>query len=440
MRIKLRHLWEMLTTGYWFVPAVMTALAMGLGALMLYIDRALLRQDVPSSWVYSGGPEGARALLAAIAGSIITVAGVVFSITMVAITQASSQYGPRLLRNFMRDTVNQVVLGTFIATFVYCLLILRTIRGSAQTTFVPHLSVTIGVLLALVSIAVLIYFIHHVSWSLQATSVVAAAAADLDRSIGQLEDDAPGGQQRNADDDRVDNGNPKESDCKVIDAPCDGYVQAIDYPRVVSRVAAAEVRVWLQRRPGDFVVCGTPLAQVHPPDACTPDLLRELQGAFLIGSEPTPEQDIEYAIRQMVEVAVRALSPGINDPFTAINCVDMLGAALCRIAHHRLPAAHYHDSQGNVRVITRTVTFASIIDASFSMIRQYGRSSPAVLIRLLDVIVQIAPRLSHPNQRQALIRHVEMIEQDGQDAIPREQDREDLRRRFDAAVAALRRT
>jgi len=170
MKVRLRHIWEIVSTNYWFVPSVMTVAAAIAAFVMLYIDRTYFPADIHAFWLYSGGADGAKTLLSTVAGSIITVAGVVFSITIAALTQASSQFGPRLLRNFMRDASNQVVLGTFVATFVYCVLILRTIHGRVDEgqSFVPQASVTGAVVLSVASVAVLIYFIHHVSMSLQA--------------------------------------------------------------------------------------------------------------------------------------------------------------------------------------------------------------------------------------------------------------------------------
>ena len=171
----------MVTSSFWFVPTTMTVVAAGSAIGMIEVDRTWLGPGVRIGWLYSGGAEGARSLLSTVAGSVITVAGVVFSITISTLTQASSQFGPRLLRNFMRDTSNQIVLGTFVATFLYCLLVLRTIHGKIDdgASFVPQLSVTVAVGLAVASIAVLIYFIHHVSLSLQAPNVIAAARGDL---------------------------------------------------------------------------------------------------------------------------------------------------------------------------------------------------------------------------------------------------------------------
>ena len=181
---RLRAAWETIRTTYWAVPSVMALTALALSVGMIQLDRTLTPKLLGTlSWVYTGGPEGARAVLSTIAGSMITVAGVTFSITIVALTLASQQFGPRLLRSFLRDLGNQIVLGTFVSTFVYCLLVLRTVRGNDDAQFVPHLAVTLGVVLAMLSLGVLIFFIHHVSTSIQASQIIASVAADLEASI-----------------------------------------------------------------------------------------------------------------------------------------------------------------------------------------------------------------------------------------------------------------
>ena len=187
MKLLLRKHWDSLRSSFWFVPATMAACAVALALASVSLDEAVTYEWIKAQgWAYTGGAEGASLVLSTIAGSMITITGVVFSMTLVALSLASSQLGPRLLRNFMRDRMNQVVLGTFVATFVYCLVVLRTIRRADEVLFVPHISVTFGVLLALVGLGVLIYFIHHVSVSIQADEVVARVGKELMAEIDRL--------------------------------------------------------------------------------------------------------------------------------------------------------------------------------------------------------------------------------------------------------------
>jgi uncharacterized membrane protein len=187
MKTLLLKYWDRLRSSLWFLPAAMACLAVALAVSAVELDKAVADDWLQRlSWIYSGGAEGASLLLGTVAGSMIAIAGTVFSMTLVALSLASSQLGPRLLRNFMRDRSNQVVLGTFVATFVYCLLVLRTIRRADEVAFVPHLAVSIGVLLAIASVGVLIYFIHHISVSIQADQVVARVGRVLEDGIDRL--------------------------------------------------------------------------------------------------------------------------------------------------------------------------------------------------------------------------------------------------------------
>jgi len=436
MRTRLRHLWDVLTTGYWFVPTVMMLVAAGAAFLLLYIDRVMIGGRV--GWLYAGGADGAGTMLSTVAGSVITVAGVVFSITIAALTQASSQFGPRLLRNFMRDTANQVVLGTFVGTFIYCLLVLRTVHGTVEdgVEFVPQASVTVAVLLATASIAVLIYFIHHVSVSLQAPAVVAAVLKELEDLIARLPDDQEGTAVTRA----ATNGLPSDFDagaCPVLSTK-QGYVQAVDYDGLIGLAERFDLVFRLAYRPGEHVIEGTPLLHAWPAERCEDnEMAGRVNVAFICGRSATAEQDLEHGLRQMVEVAVRALSPGINDPFTAINCIDALGSSICAVARRGLPGPLRFDRRGKLRIVTPVTTFAGVVDTAFNQIRQYGRGSVAVTVRLLEVIAICGRQVVNDDQRQSLLRHAKMVYEDSQEAVWQPRDRDDVRARWDLAGRVL---
>jgi uncharacterized membrane protein len=411
-----------------------------LAAVLLYLDRHVISGPDRAQWLYGGGADGARTMLSTIAGSVITVAGVVFSITIAALTQASSQFGPRLLRNFMRDTANQFVLGIFVATFLYCLLILRTIHGGDRSNsgeFVPQASVTVAVLMAAASIGVLIYFIHHVSVSLQAPSVVATAQADLEKVIARLPEDQSGSGVARGGCEKEELPPDFHASARAFASTSEGYVQAIDYEGLMQAAAEADVIVQLEHRPGDHVILGNTLALVWPADRAGAELREQLNGAFMCGRHSTPEQDVEYAIRQMVEIAVRALSPGINDPFTAVNCIDALSASICRVARVGLPGPLRYDHDGRLRLVTPVTTFDGILDTAFNQIRQYGRESVAVTVRLLEVFEACGQQMSSEQQRRGLLRHAEMVYQQSAGAIPEQRDREDVRQRWEAVALGL---
>jgi uncharacterized membrane protein len=311
MTTKLVALWEALRGSLWFVPTLMMGLAIGLSMAMLTLDEAMkgtpIAQSGGAAVIYGGGAEGARALLSAVAGSMITVAGVAFSVTVVALTLASQQFGPRLLRNFMRDRGNQIVLGTFIATFIYCLLVLRAVRGTDNGGFVPHFSVTVGLVLALASLGVLIYFIHHATTSIRASSIVAAVACDLEDAIDRLFPSKSGaGLSSPGHDPSAMIPENFDRRARCIPAPESGYLQVIDSDCLMSLAVEQDLILSLPYRPGHFVHAGCALLSVWPAERLTDSTLKDLADAFILGDERTLIQDVEFSINQLVEIAVRA--------------------------------------------------------------------------------------------------------------------------------------
>ncbi|MEJ2007501.1 MAG: DUF2254 domain-containing protein [Acidobacteriota bacterium] len=436
MQVRLSNLWYRMRGSYWFVPALLVVMAVALAFVTTALSAGLRWQAWgPLQWIYSGGPEGARTIFSTIAASMITVAGVVFSITIVALTLASSQFGPRLLVNFMRDTTNQVVLGIFIATFIYCLLAMRTVRSIPEHSFVPYLSVAFALALALVNVGVLIFFIHHVSNSIRAENVIAAVSEDLNQAVERLirkrsdEAEPPAGAPARPE-------NFEEQSC-LMNAAKSGYLQAIDVDTLVHRATEHDLILHVKTRPGDFVVEGSCLLSAWPSERLTEEIYNSLTSPFILGGERTSEQDIEFSIHQLVEVALRALSPGINDPHTAMNCIDWLGASLCRLADKYDPSPYRYGEQGRLRVILTPVTFAGLTNAAFDQIRQYGRTSVAVTLRLLETITTVTEHTRQPEMCQALRRHALMCKEIADTEAFGNWDRKDLEDRFNAALQAL---
>jgi uncharacterized membrane protein len=429
--IRLKHLWETLRSTYWFVPALMTTAAAVVAVATITLDRRHKEAiEDRLGWIFSGGEDGARAVLEVIAATVMSTAGIVFSITIAALSLASQQLGPRLLQNFMRDTGNQVVLGTFIATFLYCLLVLRTIRGEDEGDFVPAVSVTFGVFLALASVAVLIYFIHHVSVSIQAPQVVADVGSALARTVESTFPD---------DEDRTESPPPVpelpegfDERAAVLPAGEDGYVQALAEEELVELAAKGGCLLVVEARPGHFVRKGAPLARLWPPEAMDGKAEKKLRRRFVVGPKRTAEQDVEFAADQLAEVAVRALSPSLNDPFTAVSCLDWLGAALCRAARGREPGPVRTDEAGEPRLVYRSpLSFAGLADRAFDKIRQNGAQKASVAIRMLEVIAEVVPCTGGDRDRVlVLLRHARQVHRAAAAAIEDPLDRVDLEERF----------
>lgn len=435
---RLAHLWESLRTSYWFVPTLMTVGSIGLSFASVHFDGLVTTKWVRTvGWIWAGSPEGARQVLATIAGSMITVAGVSFSITIVALTLASSQFGPRLLRSFVRDTGNQVVLGTFVSTFVYCLLVLRTVRGVEDVEFVPYLSVTLGIGFALASLGVLIYFIHHVSTAIQAEHLIASVAQDLRDSIRHmfpetLGEPTPGARET-----------PDEAPVKfqtggtLIEADQSGYVQAIDDEELMSIACTEDLVLELVRIPGRFVIEGRGLVRAWPSGRLSTEAMDRIRGAFILGRRRTPTQDPEYSVHSLVEIGARALSPGINDPFSAMTCLDWLGAALSELARRKIPSRHRYDDEGWLRVIADGTDFPEMADAAFNQLRQYGRNSVSVLLRLLDTIAAVAEQARRTEDLTCLCKHADKVLADAREALVNEHDLHEVEERHAAALRAL---
>ncbi len=440
MRVQIFKALERIRSSFWFLPAVMAAAAMVLSFVTVAQDKQMT-DWLTLTWglTFNGGAEGASSLLGVIAGSMITIAGVVFSMTLVALSLASSQLGPRLLSNFMSDTPTQVVLGTFVATFLYCLLVLRTIRRAEEVLFVPHLSVTLGVLLAVVSVGGLIYFIHHVSVSIQANEMVARVGADLIQGIEQMfpENIGRGAPRVSREPPGADFLDTFGREARPIGAAGDGYLQFVDGEALMALARDEDVVIRLERRPGQYVIADRPLVLVWPGNRVTDEIINRINSVFALGNQRTSGQDTEFAVNQLVEIAIRALSPGVNDPFTAVTCVDLLGSALCRLAQRDIASPYRHDSQDQLRIITPVFTFPDTTDVAFDQIRQYGRTSAAVTIRLLETIAEIARFVNRPDDRAALLRHAGMIVRGAREGLPEEEDRKEVEERFQSATQLL---
>ena len=436
LNTRLRTLAEDLGTSYWFVPTLMALAAIGLAFLTLALDRSLNRGWVSDVGLfYSGSAEGARLLLSTVASSMITVAGVVFSITIVALTLASSQFGPHILRGFMRDVGSKLVLGTFISTYIYCLLVLRTVRGEAGATFVPNISVTVGVALAIAGLGMIIYFIHHTATLIQADSIIAAIGDDLSDSIKVLfpeplgiGGDPPAGEPEPPP--------ASEGDASAVSAARAGYIQAVDAGALLALAREGDLFVRMLLRPGRFVTPGCPLMQVSPAARLDERLAERLRRTVFIGSRRTPVQDLEFALQQLAQMAVRALSPGINDPYTAMRCIDQLCEGLCLLASRALPHPCRYDAEGRMRIVAAPPTFDDALVASLDQIRPYSGSS-LIAARLLNAIRLIARHLRREDDRGALRRQARRVEEQTLLAAQTQDDREQVQRGLREALAAL---
>jgi uncharacterized membrane protein len=436
MTERLKNIWESLVSSLWFVPSILTVLSIGIALGCLSLDEA---RDGKIAWAYSGGAQGAREVLSVIAASMITIAGVSFSVMIVALTLASQQFGPRLLRNFMRDSGNQVVLGIFIATFSYSLVVLRSI-GRGPGEFVPHISVTVAILFALASLGVLIYFIHHAAVTIQAPELIAMVAEDLQKAIDRLfvhNSDQPGDEDDSAALDEIRRNFDERG--QVIAAQESGYLQSIDNAGLVRLAKRNELILLVKCTPGDFVLENQELARCRWTDLRN-HIEDEIRACFILGTQRTHLQDVQFSLQQLVEVAVRSLSASVNDPFTAISCIDRIITAFSGLTQRSLPTPFHHDDYGKLRMVTPAVSFAALFNTAFDAIRFYGRSHPAVTVRLLEGIEIIAKNARRKADRSALLEQAYMIERASHEFFPEGRERTEIDQHFELAVNGLTQT
>jgi uncharacterized membrane protein len=427
---------EAIRTNLWVVPTALVGLVVILFAITLTLDRDAAAGTLAlPEWVSSGSADAARQVLIAIAAAVITVAGVLFSITILVLQLASQQFGPRMLRNFIRDRGTQYSLGAFVATFVYAILALVSIADPPRE-FVPHLSVTVAVALTLVDLGVLIYYIDHVATSIQLTSVVSEIAQDFRTTLANVQADA---KRLQADLPRgAPPGEARPNDpAGRIAADESGFLQAIGHERLVEIATSANAVIRLLHRPGHFVVAGQALAVVAPPTAVSV-VATALTDAHIVGPSRTLTQDPVFAIDQLVEVALRALSPAVNDTFTALNCIDWLGDCLCRACAESLPSGIYCDSRGNVRLIEPAVTQERLIKGAIDKVRQAGRGMPAISIRQLENLQKVAEAACTPSQRRVVQHHADLILRASDESVLEASDRHDVQTAYDAVAAVTR--
>lgn len=421
---------ETLRTNLWLIPAIESVAAVLLFALTLSVDRAAFHGEIRlPSWVISGSPDAARQILSSLAAAIITVVGVVFSVMIVTLTLASSQFGPRMLRTFIRDRGTQVTLGTFVATFFYAMLALISIGG----TFVPHLSVTVALILTAVDLGVLIYFIHHTATAIQLPEVIASIARDLSRAI---DDETEGNGQRG----ELVNGPSLavlqarlDRDGRVVTAASSGYLRFVKNATLIRIAAESDAVIRLHYRPGHFITQGHPVATVWPADVADA-IGRRLESVHITGPLRTLTQDIAFGIDQLVEIAIRALSPAVNDTFTALTCIDWLGDSLCKIAVEWHPDACHRDRDGQIRLLNAPISYERLVQRSFEKVRQAAGGMPAVLIRQLDALAKIMAAAPASRTR-VLLDQAAMIQRVNLRTVPEEADRADVTARYEAVLA-----
>ncbi|MEM8695418.1 MAG: DUF2254 domain-containing protein [Pseudomonadota bacterium] len=414
MIARLRSVWLSINASYWFFPALFSIIAFILSFVTVYLDRNGAAEWLTSvPWLEPARPEGARTVLTVIAGSMIGVAATVFSITIAAVAYASGNYDPRLLTNFMEDRGNQLSLGVFIATFVYALIVLRVVRGederpastadAAATTlpgFTPQLSLLVATAMAIWAVGVLVYFLHHIPAGIRINTVLQGIGERLVRDIKRRFPDEEGKRE------------PQEARRGApIPAESNGYLEIIDFETLDAIAERTDGRIALRLRTGDFVHRGVPLAEVDGTDV-DDDLADCIRDCFVTGGMRTATQDLEHLIDELVEIALRALSPGINDPFTAVTALHWLSAGMAELARRDLDRGPEQDKYDRSRVQPLDDDFEHFLNRSFSAVRASVAGSPMASLKFLDALESIAP-VTRSRRRRAMLlgEGLQLVEQ-----------------------------
>jgi uncharacterized membrane protein len=401
----LRHMLYELNGGYLVWPFVIMAFLSLIACILPPLEsenRALSLWSHHTKWLVPSDPSMAQLLLGAIAGSCITVVCVVYSVLLIALTFASIQFSPRILSTFLKDRVCQATLGVYIGTFAYCLILLPGIHSGA-TVVVPTLSLTLALALATTCMLFLIYFIHHIALAIQANYIVARIGAEtvsvLDRCFGASLKGFPSSEQPIQE--------PNEG--KAVASLRSGYMQFIDETRLLRLAKSNDLVIYIHRSVGQYIPAGAPCVTISP----FPQASREIVGAclecFHIGPVRSMEDDVECGVLQIVDIALKAISPAVNDPSTCIACIDQLSSILLRAAGLEPPASRILDETGTLRITRRQTSFIRLLEIAFDQISPYGKGDMAVSLRLMRALQDISGATNYPPYLAAILKHAKRI-------------------------------
>ena len=439
MKARFIYLMDHLKTSFWFLPLVLMVIAIGFFFGLIYLDGVVhFHSDQSFLKLITGGVESARIILSTIATGMLGVAGIVFSITLVALTLASSQFGPRILRNVMHDRINQVVLGAYLATYLYCLLVLRTVKSDQPVEFVPNLSVLFAIVVVIINIFLLIIYIHHISVSIQADHVISAITASLNKQIKKLFPVMDGNETGQKGNDAAQKKFQDVEEIKksflseeLLKARRSGYVQVVDYDQLMKIACEEDLLLVYMCKPGDFIVKSSSLIHIYGKKSIHTELLQKLLKSIILGNTRTPAQDHEFAVHQLVEIASRALSPGVNDPYTAITSIDNLTATMCYLTDASFPDEHHYSDDRQLRMVILAPRFYGLMDAAFNQIRQFAHGNPPVIIHLMDALNTIYEFTKEADHREAVEKHRLMVLNSGKTSFADQSDLKDLIKRYE---------
>ncbi|MCE0724425.1 MULTISPECIES: DUF2254 domain-containing protein [Legionella] len=431
MKSKLLNFFSELRASYWYIPLLMCVVSLLLSILTLRLDYLFDWNWLERwGWFHASNPEGARTILSSIATSMITVAGVTFSMTIVAVAFAGSQIGPRLTTNFMRDRANQITLGTFIATFLFCLFILlalfnankNDIPQADELVFIPQISLLVAIILTLSSILVLIYFIHHIPESINMSNVIAQVGEELNRQINSQFPMNIGNENANLSINLTQNTLKKTT----VVAPNQGYIRILDGNSLIDIATKNDLIIQLEARPGDYITEDSTLLVIYSSQTIDDFICKQCIDAFALGHKRNQEQDPLFLVDEMVEIIARALSPGINDPFTAMNCLDWLQSSIQKLSKINQPSAYRCDTKNKLRLITKPITFPEFCDLVFNRVQPYVCRDRNTTFHMMKMIVSIHKNITNQQHKIILISYATSLKDVANKSLSIEEDHKKL--------------
>jgi len=433
---RLRQIWERLHGSFWFIPSCLVITAIIAGVVIVDIDHRLdvdLGEQYPR--IFGTGSDGAQGILESIATSVITVAGITFSITILILNEASSQYSPRVLRNFVRDRRNQGVLGAFLAVFVYCLIVLRAIHDIDDETFIPYLAVFVSIVLAIISIGVLIYFIHHIAYSIQATTIVERISKETLKAVDDLFPQQLGA---GADEEPWEKPQDEEngSEWYPVKSTKSGYLSFVDPDSLLKYAEEHKMIVRIDYEVGDFVVKDTPLVSVLRANGPDDDEQKKFRSMLSVNTYRSLEQDAAYGIRQLVDIALKALSPSMNDTTTANLCIDHLTNILGQIIQRKIESP-YRLRNGQLRVIAPRPDFEGLLRAALDQIREHANGNVSILDQILHMTKVLSKISDSPTRLKAVYDQTSLFREVIEEKVVLKPDKERLLAKYDAVQAEL---
>jgi uncharacterized membrane protein len=422
--VRLRSFQHSSDVNLWRIPLGFSLASLALFAVTMIPDVLDARGSIHlPDWFTMGGIDDARAILSAMLGCVSTVLALIFSVALLVLSMVATLFGPRLLYRFLQDWVTQATIGLFMATFIYLCLVFLVTHDDSESSFVPQVSLIMGWFLVIASFGFLIYYSHRIAASIQNPDMIARIVDDLQPTVIQSQARGPGhGGGAHVGLDVV---AQQIAEGETVECKRSGYVQEVDHAALVAAALQADAVIHLLYRPGQFVLRREPVACVWPPRRLA-DLEALIERRVRIGRHRIVKQDCEFGIAQIVEIAIRALSPAVNDTFTGMACVDWAADALLVVADVSLSDGCWYDHSGKMRVRIPALRLERLVKAAFDQIRQAAADNPAVLIRILDAVRRITPRMPTEEARLALMAQADAVREAASQKVLVKLDRDDI--------------